>query len=130
MDKPSPTRRPLLVVALLALAVAGAMGLRLVAIADKETFYYDEATTYMAATCHQWEYWQRIDAKQPPFGVPATASDWQRYMLVEDTEVGGRICPRMISQGLGRYDVHPPLYFWLLNGWVQLDEVSPAADRG
>ncbi len=73
-----------------------------------QNWLYDDAITYLAATGHQIEYHEN-----PPIGKWVLVSDWQRFWTTED-----KLCFRTISRGLVKYDIHPPLYFWLLHAWI------------
>jgi uncharacterized membrane protein len=83
---------------------------------------HDEAISFEAATGHLGEFGRIVDERIAPFGVWATAADWQRLWSVED-----RFCFRRIANDLGRRDVHPPLYFWLLHLWLAAFGVSASS---
>ena len=58
-----------LALALLAVALVGGLGLRLVALGGKDAIAHDEAITYIASTCHQGEYDELTTSGAPPFGA-------------------------------------------------------------
>ncbi len=111
----TPVSRRALAIALLVLAVIAGVGLRAAATAPKESFTHDEAISYIAATCHQGEYQEITFAGRGPYGRWVPAYEWQRLLQPED-----RGCLGRIAADLARYDIHPPLYFWLLHGWALL----------
>ncbi|UCE66072.1 MAG: glycosyltransferase family 39 protein [Candidatus Zixiibacteriota bacterium] len=95
---------------ILALAVICGTGLRIAGTAGKKTIDPDEGISYMVATGHLGEYFE-VD-EQPPYGTWVEASEWKRFLQVES-----RFCFKRIGSDLARYDIHPPLYFWLLHLW-------------
>jgi Dolichyl-phosphate-mannose-protein mannosyltransferase len=72
------------------------------------TITHDEGISYLAATGHQGRF-----AVEAPIPRWATGADWKRYWTPDQFWVF-----RRISDDLGRLDLHPPLYFWLLHVWV------------
>ena len=72
----------------------------------------DEGISYLAATGHEGEYIQVINHKLYPYGLWVRASEWKRFILPENL-----FCFQKIGYDLAHYDVHPPLYFWLLHVW-------------
>lgn len=111
----SPVPRRALALVLLALAVVAGVGLRAAATLPKESFTHDEAISYIAATCHQGEYQDITFGGSGPYGHWVPAYEWQQLLEPED-----RGCLGRIAADLARYDIHPPLYFWLLHGWALL----------
>jgi hypothetical protein len=92
---------------LFAFSILATILLRVDIIARKVTFSHDEGISFLSATCHQGEY-NRVH-----FGVPpAPASTWKALLRVDQ-----RFCFQQISADLGKSDIHPPLYFWLLHVW-------------
>jgi uncharacterized membrane protein len=102
--------RSLWITSVLVFAVAAALALRLQAIGWKYTLTHDEGISYLAATCHQRAFHEN-DLRLRP--VPAL--EWKRFLQVED-----RFCYGTISADLAIYDIHPPLYFWMLHSWSLL----------
>jgi Dolichyl-phosphate-mannose-protein mannosyltransferase len=96
---------------LFVLAVLFAIVLRIVGTVNKGTINHDESISYLAATCHQGEY-SKITQGLPPFGTWAHASDWKRFIQPEHL-----FCFEKIAVDLSQYDIHPPLYFWILHLW-------------
>ena len=110
MARPPGGRLTRLSLALLAIAVVAGTGLRVAAAVEKRGLTHDEAISYLAATCHQGE-WAAITLEQrPPFGETVAATEWKRLL-----RPGDELCFGTIASDLGRHDIHPPLYFWLLH---------------
>ncbi|MBN2303056.1 MAG: hypothetical protein JXQ72_01175, partial [Anaerolineae bacterium] len=102
---------------LVVLVLAG-LGARLVLIADRAALEHDEAISILAAAGHQGDYARVLagrDGPDSPYGRWVPARDWQRFMEPDEALIFGRI-----GADLGRYDIHPPLYFWLLHLWSLL----------
>jgi 4-amino-4-deoxy-L-arabinose transferase-like glycosyltransferase len=103
---------------LFVLAVLFAIVLRIVGTVNKGTINHDESISYLAATCHQGEY-SSITQGTPPFGAWAEVSDWKRFLQPEKL-----FCFEEIATDLSQYDIHPPLYFWILHLWAALFGVN------
>lgn len=97
----------LILMALLLILVISSL-LRTAIIITKTTLEYDEAISYLAATCNQTRF---SNASLIP--LPRPAAEWKQYLSLEKP-----FCFNQIRQGLTQSDVHPPLYFWLLHLWV------------
>ena len=95
---------------ILALALICGIALRVVALAGKRNLEHDEGISFLAATGHQGEF-AGID-NNAPYGRWVKAQEWQRFLKVDDLFCFGRI-----RSDLARYDIHPPLYFWVLHIW-------------
>jgi hypothetical protein len=104
--------RERLAIVLLTLVIVTAMALRVAAISEKSTITHDEAISYLAATGHQGAYEHAIRQQAPPYGVWAPASVWKGFIR---PECGA--CFKQIGYDLAHFDIHPPLYFWLLHLW-------------
>jgi hypothetical protein len=96
----------ILAVALLATAV-----LRITGVAGKRTITHDEGISYLSATGHQGEY-SEVSNGLYPAGNWVHASQLKRFVRLER-----RFCFKQIGFDLAHYDIHPPLYFWLLHLW-------------
>jgi hypothetical protein len=114
--------RARLALVLLAVAVAAAVGLRVATVEAKQTLSHDETISLLAATCHQAEYEAIAAGGAPPVAQWVAAAEWQQFL-----EPTGALCPARLSEGLALYDIHPPLYFWLLNAWTLVVGVGVAA---
>jgi len=101
------------VIALLLLAVALGFGIsmRAVLIDVRTNQTHDEAISYLAASGNQLAFHERVYLAPKHRWQPAAAL--QSFTQPDDGFVFGRI-----REGLARTDVHPPLYFWLLHGWL------------
>jgi uncharacterized membrane protein len=109
--------RWLLALIILALVVGAAA--RMVALASKNVLFGDESVSYLVATGHQYEFADTIDQQKYPMGQWAPARDWQWFITPDEWAIFGEI-----NDSLADYDIHPPLYFWLLHIWVQLVGVT------
>jgi hypothetical protein len=78
-------------------------------IARKRTINHDEAISYLSATGHQGRF---ATANKPPVGSWVKASKWKSFTRLEKSFPFGQI-----GSDLAHYDIHPPLYFWLLHLW-------------
>jgi uncharacterized membrane protein len=92
---------------------------------EKILLEYDDAITLLAATGHEREYAQISSTESYPIGTWVPAGEWQR--LVEPEPGRGL---RQVASDLSVYDIHPPLYFWALHGWVSLFGTSLPALQG
>jgi hypothetical protein len=111
--------RHVLALSVLVLAVVFGVGLRVAATVPKQALTHDEAISYLAATCHQGEYQSVTFDRAAPYGRWVSAAEWQRFLQPEE-----RGCLGRIAADLARFDIHPPLYFWLLHGWSVVFGVS------
>lgn len=98
---------------LLLFVLAAGIASRVAGLAAKSTITHDEAISYICVTGHLGEYHRTLDAGASPYGEWVPASRWKRFWTLE-----APFCFDRISAGLARYDVHPPLYFWLLHLWA------------
>lgn len=101
------------------LVVVG-MLLRFVQIATNKTVTYDEAISYLAATCNEGSYTNAVVRTLPPVGQWTTASDWKKFVRVAKP-----LCFGTIATDLALTDYHPPLYFWMLHIWTLAVGVHP-----
>ncbi|MEW6198920.1 MAG: glycosyltransferase family 39 protein [Planctomycetota bacterium] len=100
-------------IVLLILAVAAGTALRARLIAAKRTLNHDEAISYLCAAGKQGLYREQSQAVTPPFGTWARAAELKQFLHPDEPLCFGRI-----GHDLAATDIHPPLYFWLLHGWV------------
>jgi hypothetical protein len=108
-------KRSRLVPVILAFALIGGGFLRGAGIIGKRALGMDEGISYLAATGHEGEYIDVINTKYAPYGSWVKASEWKRFIRSEDL-----FCFKKISYDLAHYDVHPPLYFWILHIWFMI----------
>jgi hypothetical protein len=104
----------LLGAALLALIVLG-FGIRWALSAEKQVLEYDDAISLLGATGHEGEYAEIAYAGSYPLEHWTAAAEWQRMIA---TEPGRGLA--VVARDLALYDIHPPLYFWLLSLWVRM----------
>jgi hypothetical protein len=88
---------------------------RIFLVFDKHILEYDDGISYLVATGHEGEYGRITINREPPIGTWVSAGDWQRMI---QPEVGVGL--RQIAVDLAKRDVHPPLYYWMLYGWMRL----------
>lgn len=93
--------------------------LRLIPLVEKQYFTGDEIRSYLAATAHEGEYRLLLREFKSPIGVWAPASAWTRLVKPEAGAGFGAV-----ARDLAMWDVHPPLYFWFLHGWMHLIGVT------
>jgi hypothetical protein len=111
-----PTEKRLALGLLICGLVLGAT-LLLIRSGAQNTLSHDDVISYLAATGHMGAYATEIPAGR---WVPAQA--WQAYWMPDRFGVFGQI-----GRDLARYDIHPPLYFWLLHIWIQVTGVRLSA---
>jgi uncharacterized membrane protein len=93
------------------------MTLLVIRVVTTANLDHDDSITMLAATCNQSRYATNLPTMQW-----TTAEEWQDYWSVQQP-----FCFNSISQGLAQWDIHPPLYFWLLHSWVFVFGVSIAS---
>ena len=113
-DQPAKKR---LAVALLICGLALGAALLLLRADARNTLSHDDAISYLAATGHMGAY-----ATDIPAGRWVPARTWQAYWMPDRFGVF-----RQIGRDLARYDIHPPLYFWLLHVWIRVTGVRLSA---
>ena len=69
---------------------------------------HDESISYLASSGHQKEY--STIKNSHLYGKVVSVNHWKKYLKVEKP-----FCFNKISHDLSHYDIHPPLYFWLLH---------------
>jgi 4-amino-4-deoxy-L-arabinose transferase-like glycosyltransferase len=86
----------------------------------KDGIEHDEGITFIHAAGKMAD-WMRVTAgSEPPAGTWAAASAWQSFW-----QPAGGFDFAAISQGLATWDIHPPLYFWLLHVWALVFGMTP-----
>lgn len=96
------------------LLVALGVAIYLPRIAAAVLIDHDDVISVIAATCNQIRYSETI-----PTGQWVSAAEWQQYWQLNTFG-----CFDQIQHGLTYYDIHPPLYFWLLHIWFSVFGVS------
>ncbi|MEJ2722490.1 MAG: glycosyltransferase family 39 protein, partial [bacterium] len=100
---------------ILSLAFIFGLGFRLSDISSKTMLSHDEGISYLAATGHQGIFKEICLRGDYPVGQWVAASEWKRFLRPDKF-----FCFKQIGRDLARYDLHPPLYFWLLHVWVSV----------
>jgi len=108
-------------VLLIGLLVIGAT-LRIADAADKTTYGYAEGMSYLGATAHWSEYLDSSMADSNAADTWRDASYWHSLLAADRPLAFGAI-----GRGQARHDIHPPLYFWLLNIWMLVIPLTPAS---
>lgn len=88
--------------------------LRLAPLLEKEAFWADEVDSYLAATGHLGEFWERYGTYEAPYNQWVQVAEWKR-LLLPTPEIG----LAQIARDIAQWDLHPPLYFLLLNIWTR-----------
>ncbi len=111
-----PLRRSLrtwIAVAVLLVALVGGTAVRADLIREKRWIDHDEFWSYLPATGHLGAFERAAHGGLTGRWVPAGQwkALWQASPFLDFLAVG---------RDLGRFDVHPPGYFWLLHVWTWL----------
>ena len=122
MSRAHSSRLNLIAFIVLLVALEAGTGLRIHAQLEDPNVQHDEAWSYASAAGRLGPFMTAIDGGLTGRWVPA--GDWQRFW--QSNGLGGvsRIAP-----DLATYDVHPPLYFGLLHGWLAVLGTSVWAGR-
>ena len=92
---------------------------RLIPLLEKQYLAGDEIRSYLAATAHEGEYRLLLREAKAPLATWAPVSAWTRFI-----EPQAGLGLGAVARDLAMWDVHPPLYFWLLHGWTRLVGVT------
>ena len=122
MSRAHGRRLDLLAFVILLIAVGAGTGLRIHAQHQNPNVQHDEAWSYASAAGRLGPFMAAMDGGLTGRWVPA--SDWQYFWQSDGLSGVSRIAP-----DLAAYDVHPPLYFGLLHGWLALTGVHAWAGR-
>jgi len=88
-------------------------GFRISIVVHKSVLTHDDSISYLAATCHEGDLVSRLQSGDAPFNQWVPASAWKEFLSIKSSG-----CFISISYDLGHYDMHPPLYFWVLHFWL------------
>ncbi|MCP4708968.1 MAG: glycosyltransferase family 39 protein, partial [Planctomycetes bacterium] len=91
------------------------IGVRFVWLASKSGWAHDEAISSICAAGHLGDYHEMVTSKSAPYGIWVQARQWKESW--SDVQP---FCWDQIRWDLAHNDIHPPLYFWLLNIWSLL----------
>ena len=101
-------------VTLLAIILVG-LALRAWGASGKSVISHDEAISYLGATANLGSY-QAVQDGGVPGGEWATTADWQAYLAAQSPLFSSL---QTIASDQAEFDIHPPLYFWLLHLWIR-----------
>ena len=113
MSRAHSRRLNLLAIVVLVVALAAGTGLRIHAQQANPNVQHDEAWSYASAAGRLGPFMAAMDGGLTGRWVPA--GEWQRFWTSDG--LGG---VSDIAPDLAAYDVHPPLYFGLLHGWLTI----------
>ena len=113
MSRAHSRRLDLLAIVVLVVALAAGAGLRIHTQQGRPNIQHDEAWSYASAAGQLGPFMAAMDGGLTGRWVPA--GEWQRFWTSDG--LGG---VSDIAPGLAAYDVHPPLYFGLLHGWLTI----------
>lgn len=101
-------------------ALTGSVLLILQGASRKDTIEHDEGISFIHASVRMAD-WVRVSADHAaPAGTWSPAAAWQSFW--QPTDPFGFAA---IGQGLAAWDIHPPLYFWLLHVWALAFGMTP-----
>jgi len=99
----------------LALLAAGA---RMSWTAEKAGLQHDEQVSVLTAACEHQRWFDEM---------PELRDRWvEAERLIDFVDRPERWCFGEVQRTLVRYDIHPPLYYWLLHAFYRVAGVSPA----
>ena len=122
MGRAHSRRLNLIAFIVLLVALGAGTGLRIHAQRENPNVQHDEAWSYTSAAGRLGPFMAAMDGGLTGRWVPA--GDWQRFWQSDGLSGVSRIAP-----DLATYDVHPPLYFGLLHGWLAVLGTSVWAGR-
>lgn len=117
----SPRRR-LTSAAIVLAALTGSSALILGRAGVKTSIEHDEGITFIQSAPAMAEWATIANDHIAPAGVWVPASQWQALLQVRDPFAFAQI-----SHGLAQWDIHPPVYFWLLHVWSLVFGMTPTS---
>lgn len=96
----------------LSIALIAGLALRAGMVTGRTVYSHDGSISFLAAAGQQslWHETTHPGSEHYPYGKWARAAHWQEFLNPDPwTNL------RMIAGGLAHWDLHPPLYFWLLH---------------
>ncbi|MCF8261494.1 MAG: glycosyltransferase family 39 protein [Melioribacteraceae bacterium] len=79
-------------------------------ISEKNGFTHDESISYLSAAGTQGEYQKLLEGNEEPLEL-LVKSERFNFLFTTDTFFSFKT----IAYDLANYDIHPPLYFWMLH---------------
>ena len=96
--------------------IAFALVVRIYAIFElKQNFSNDESVTYLSATGNQVKYAQLVKPDSAYLDNYVKAQVWKNCYVSNPP-----FCFKKIAYDLTQYDIHPPLFFWLMHLFILL----------
>jgi hypothetical protein len=119
-------RLNLIALVILVVALVAGTGLRIHAQRATPNVQHDEAWSYASAAGKLGPFLAAMggDAATSLTGRWVPAGDWQQFWKSE-----GIADLKHVATGLSTFDVHPPLYFGLLHGWLLVTGMHVWAGR-
>lgn len=78
----------------------------------KDSIEHDEGISFINSAGKMADWISVTAHRDAPVGRWVPAAEWQSFWQISDAFDFG-----VIAQGLATWDIHPPLYFWLLHVW-------------
>lgn len=88
----------------------------------KSSIEHDEGITFIQAAPAMAEWVDIAENHVAPAGTWAPAAQWQSFLEIREP-----LAFEAIGHGLAQWDIHPPVYFWVLHAWSLLFGMSPAS---
>lgn len=106
-------------------ALVGSSALIVLGAERKDSIEHDEGISFINAAGKMSD-WMNVSAHDvAPAGGWVPVAEWQSFWQVSNAFDFGAI-----AQGLATWDIHPPLYFWLLHLWSLGFGMTPASSIG
>jgi len=102
-----------LAIFILFISIVIAIALRVAGTSAKTILATDESPSYLNAAGQGCKYYDLVLAERQPISAWVPASAWKKFLRIEQP-----FCFGEIAHSLSRFDIHPPLYFWLLHLWA------------
>ncbi|HAM45853.1 MAG TPA: hypothetical protein DCM67_12650 [Propionibacteriaceae bacterium] len=116
----------MMVIALLTCgSLVGSVALIVQGAGRKDSIEHDEGISFINSAGKMSDWMNATAHHVAPVGGWAPATDWQYFW-----RVGNAFDFGVIAQGLAAWDIHPPLYFWLLHIWSLCFGMTPASSIG
>ena len=84
-------------------------------IIGKKNFVADENYSYLVASGKMSNYINIFEGREFPYGQLVEVKQYKDLLKIDKLFSFGKI-----AKDAGYYDMHPPLYYWLLHGWLSI----------